>query len=404
MFLGSAVVFLLASLVAASVHIDGKSQSVRVSSSSVVFPISGNAYPNGYYYVAINIGQPAKPYFLDIDTGSDITWLQCDAPCAKCQPAPHPPYKPSKSIILCQDPICTSLQGSGNLLCKAPKEQCDYEVSYADSGSSLGVLLKDYFPLRLTNARSVAPQLAFGCGYNQEVQDSSRLPYTDGVLGLGLGNTSILAQLSHLGIVKNVVSHCLSGHGQGFLTFGDEILPKSGITWISISSQSTHYSVGPADILLGGKATTIRGLPIVFDSGSTYTYFSSRAYGSLVSLMKANIDSKQLKDAPEDRTLPVCWKGGKPFKSVNDVATLFKPLTLSFTKVKNVQFQLPPQSYLIVTEHGNVCLGILNGGEVGLGNINLIGDISLVDKLVVYDNEKHRIGWAAANCDRLPKS
>ncbi|EAY80192.1 hypothetical protein OsI_35377 [Oryza sativa Indica Group] len=26
-------------------------------------------------------GVPAKPYFLDIDTGSDLTWVECDAPC-----------------------------------------------------------------------------------------------------------------------------------------------------------------------------------------------------------------------------------------------------------------------------------------------------------------------------------
>jgi hypothetical protein len=37
-----------------------------------------------HYYVAMSIGDPAKPYFLDVDTGSDLTWLQCDAPCQSC--------------------------------------------------------------------------------------------------------------------------------------------------------------------------------------------------------------------------------------------------------------------------------------------------------------------------------
>lgn len=37
-----------------------------------------------HYYVTMNIGNPAKPYFLDVDTGSDLTWLQCDAPCRSC--------------------------------------------------------------------------------------------------------------------------------------------------------------------------------------------------------------------------------------------------------------------------------------------------------------------------------
>lgn len=39
-----------------------------------------------YYHVTVNIGNPPKPYWLDIDTGSDLTWLQCDVPCVKCLP------------------------------------------------------------------------------------------------------------------------------------------------------------------------------------------------------------------------------------------------------------------------------------------------------------------------------
>ncbi|KAL0438113.1 UNVERIFIED_CONTAM: Aspartic proteinase Asp1 [Sesamum latifolium] len=358
-------------------------KSAKPSGSSVIFPVSGNVYPKGYYHVTINVGQPPKPYFFDIDTGSDLTWLQCDAPCTKCTPAPHSLYKPKRNLITCQDPLCAYLHGPGIHDCQASQEQCDYEVDYADHGSSLGVLVKDSFPLKFTNGSVVTPQLAFGCGYNQEVIDSAHLPYVDGVLGLGIGKSSILSQLRDMGLTRNVVGHCLSGKGGGFLFFGDDFLPKSGIVWKPILSQSP---------------------PIVFDSGSTYTYFSSQAYKGLVSLIKGDLNGKQLKEAAEDRSLPVCWKGAKPFKSIRDVVNYFKPLVLNFTNAKNIQLQLRPESYLIVTEHGNVCLGILDGGEVGLGNINVIGDVSLQDKLVIYDNERQQIGWAPANCDRLPKS
>lgn len=39
-----------------------------------------------YYYATITVGKPPKSntYFLDIDTGSDVTWIQCDAPCKNC--------------------------------------------------------------------------------------------------------------------------------------------------------------------------------------------------------------------------------------------------------------------------------------------------------------------------------
>ncbi|KAI4343479.1 hypothetical protein L6164_010821 [Bauhinia variegata] len=44
--------------------------------SSIVFPVHGNVYPIGFYNVTLNMGQPPRPYFLDVDTGSDLAWLQ----------------------------------------------------------------------------------------------------------------------------------------------------------------------------------------------------------------------------------------------------------------------------------------------------------------------------------------
>ena len=110
----------------------------------------------------------------------------------------------------------------------------------------------------------------------------------------------------------------------------------------------------------------------------------------------------------DDKSLPICWKAPKPFKSILDVKSYFKPLALVFTSAKNVQFQLQPEAYLIVTvsspsvfiisadkyrlrkyclihynrkmilsnsfqKQGNACLGILNGTEVGIGKFNVIG-------------------------------
>lgn len=57
---------------------------------SIPFPKAGFYYGYSfvcrYYHATINVGHPPNPYFLDIDSGSDLTWLQCDAPCTKCTP------------------------------------------------------------------------------------------------------------------------------------------------------------------------------------------------------------------------------------------------------------------------------------------------------------------------------
>ena len=34
--------------------------------------------------MSINIGKGDEAFEFDIDTGSDLTWVQCDAPCTDC--------------------------------------------------------------------------------------------------------------------------------------------------------------------------------------------------------------------------------------------------------------------------------------------------------------------------------
>ncbi|KOM41566.1 hypothetical protein LR48_Vigan04g176400 [Vigna angularis] len=376
--------------------------TVHSLASSFVFQIKGNVYPIGYYSVSLAIGNPAKFYDLDIDTGSDLTWLQCDAPCTGCTIPQNRLYKPRGNVVICVDPLCAGVQSAPP--CAVANEQCDYEVHYADDGSSLGVLVRDYIPVKFTNGSLQLPILGFGCGYHQTNPGHHPPPSIAGVLGLGNGKISIVSQLHSLGLIRNVVGHYLSGRGGGFLFFGDQFIPQSGVDWtpmLQSSSVQQNYKTGPADLLFDGKPTSVKDLELIFDSGSSYTYFNSIAHKVLVDLITNDIKGKPLIRETADSSLPICWKGPKAFKSLHDVTGNFKTLVLSFTKAKNSLLQVPPEAYLIVTEHGNVCLGILDATEIGLGNINIIGDISLQDKIVIYDNEKQQIGWASPNgkCD-----
>ncbi|KAK3026270.1 hypothetical protein RJ639_040482 [Escallonia herrerae] len=387
------------------------SSSISSVGSSVVLPVHGDVYPNGFYYVELNVGQPPKPYFLDPDTGSDLTWLQCDAPCRRCTKGPHPLYRPSNDLVACKDPICLSLH-PGDYTCE-DLQQCDYDIEYADGGSSLGVLVKDVIPLNLTSGVRRSPRLALGCGYDQ-IPGVSSHPL-DGVLGLGKGKSSIVSQLHNQGLVRNVVGHCFSGGGGGFLFFGDDVYDSSLVVWTPMSHLELiidplllhvrRYSPGFAELTLGGKSTGLKNLLVVFDSGSSYTYLNSQTYQVLLSMVRKDLNGKPLKEAADDKTLPLCWKGKKPFKSTREVRKYFKPLALSFDSGWNAKprFEIPPESYLIISSKGSACFGILNGTEVGLENLNMIGDISMQDKMVIYDNENQQIGWIPMNCDRPPK-
>ncbi|EOA36432.1 hypothetical protein CARUB_v10010968mg [Capsella rubella] len=373
--------------------------------SSIVFPISGNVFPLGYYSVLLRIGNPPKAFQFDIDTGSDLTWVQCNAPCSGCTVLPPLQYKPKSNTVPCSNPICSSLHWPNKPHCPNPKEQCDYDVEYADQGSSMGALVTDTFPFTLLNGTILQPPLAFGCGYDQSFSNAHPPPATAGVLGLGKGRISVLSQLVSAGVTRNIVGHCLSSKGGGYLFFGDSLIPSTGVTWTPLLSPDNHYTTGPAELLFNAKPTGLKGLKLIFDTGSSYTYFNSKTYQTVVKLIENDVKSTPLKVAKDDKTLPICWKGPKPFKSVLEVKNLFKTLTINFTNGrKNTQLQIPPESYLIVSKTGHVCLGLLNGSEVGLQDSNVIGDISMQGLMMIYDNEKQQLGWVASDCKKLPKS
>ena len=162
-----------------------------------------------------------------------------------------------------------------------------------------------------------------------------------------------------------------------------------------------YYSPGSASLYFGGWSLGVKPMEVVLDSGSSFTYFSSQPYQALVTALKGDL-SKTLKEV-SDPSLPLCWKGKKPFKSVLDVKKEFKSLVLNFANGKKALMEIPPENYLIVTKYGNACLGILNGSEIGLKDLNIVGDITMQDQMVIYDNERGQIGWIRAPCDRIPK-
>ncbi|KAF2618966.1 hypothetical protein F2Q68_00040051 [Brassica cretica] len=225
----------------------------------LVFPVSGNVYPLGapfdslifserillllhlYYYVLLNIENPPKVFDLDIALA--VISLGSNA----MHPATprDSQYKPNHNTLPCSHMLCSGLDLPQRRPCLDPQDQCDYEIGYSDHGSSLGALVTDEFPLRLENGSTTHPHLTFGCGYDQQSSGPHPPPPTAGMLGLGRGKTSISSQLSSLGVTKNVIVHCLSHNGKGFLSIGDELVPSSGVTWTSLALKSTSKLTVP---------------------------------------------------------------------------------------------------------------------------------------------------------------
>jgi len=315
------------------------------------------------------------------------------------------------SLVPDDDPLCAAVPGSGvNNHHHNGAPQCDYYVEYADHSSSMGVVVRDSVQAFLTNRTWVTANSVFGCGYDQQGSLVAPTARMDGVLGIGSGMASIPFQWAKQGLIKNVIGHCISGGGRngGYMFFGDDLVPTSAMTWVPRLS-GKYYDVGPPRMMFGNKPLDKDGDGkklgrIIFDSGSSYTYFTNQAYGAFLSAVKENLARNQLEQDSSDSFLPLCWRGKNRFSSVAEAAPYFKLLTLKFESARGKQMEIFPEGYLVISEKGNVCLGILDGTAMGNVDTNILGDISLQGHLVVYDNEENKIGWTRSGCQNLKSS
>ncbi|KAL5748915.1 hypothetical protein ACOSP7_025955 [Xanthoceras sorbifolium] len=386
------------------------SSNAVAGDSSPVFPVRGNVFPDGLYFTYILVGNPPRPYHLDIDTGSDLTWIQCDAPCSSCAKGANPLYKPSKGkIIPSKDSLCMEIQKNQKAGYCETCQQCDYEIEYADRSSSMGVLARDELHLVIANGSLSKLNVVFGCAYDQQGLLLNTLVKTDGILGLSRAKVSLPSQLASQGIINNVVGHCLptdAGDG-GYMFLGDEFVPNRGMAWVPMldSSSKSFYrteivkmNYGNSPLSLGRQGSRVG--QVLFDTGSSYTYFTKQAYSELISALKEVSAMGLIQDA-SDPTLPICWRAKFPIRSVIEVKQYFKTLTLQFGSqwwIVSKKLHIPPEGYLIVSKKGSICLGILDGSGVHDGSTIILGDISLHAQLVVYDNVNKRIGWAKSDC------
>ncbi|KXG19766.1 aspartyl protease APCB1-like isoform X2 [Sorghum bicolor] len=365
---------------------------------------TANLFPEGMYYTTVSLGNPPRPYFLDVDTGSHTTWIQCDAPCTSCAEGAHPLYRPAPAnLVPASDPLCQRVQHDN-------PNQCDYDISFADGSSSMGVHVRDNMQFISEDGERENADIVFGCGYDQQGILLNRLENTDGILGLSNRALSLPTQLASRGIISNVFGHCMTRDpsGGGYLFLGDDYLPRWGMTWVPIRD-------GPADDIRrarvqqvnhGDQQLNVQGklIQVVFDTGSTYTYFPNEALTKLISSLKAASPRFVQDDA--DKTLPFCMKADFPVRSVDDVKHFFKPLSLQFEKrfFFSRTFNIRPEDYLVISDKGNVCLGVLDGTTIGYDSVIIVGDVSLRGKLIAYDNDKNEVGWIDSDCSNPQQS
>ncbi|KAK4742944.1 hypothetical protein SAY87_000945 [Trapa incisa] len=376
--------------------------------AGVDLPLGGIGRPDtvGLYYARIGIGTPSKDYYVQVDTGSDLMWVNC----IQCRECPRRSSlgidltfydvedSNSGKLVPCDNQFCLEIN-EGPLSGCTTNMSCPYLEIYGDGSSTAGYFVQDIVQyarvsgdLQTTTANG---SVIFGCGARQSGDlGSSSGAALDGILGFGKANSSIISQLASSGSVKKMFAHCLDGtNGGGIFAIGHVVQPKVNTTPLIVNQP--HYSVNMTAVQVGIEFLNLsrdvfegdrRGT--ILDSGTTLAYLPEIIYDTLISKIISWQPELKVFTVHDDYTC---------FQYSQSLDNGFPNITLHFEN--SLTLKVYPHDYLFSYE-GLWCVGWQNSGlqPSDRRNLTLLGDLVLSNKLVVYDLENQVIGWTEYNC------
>jgi hypothetical protein len=263
----------------------------ELQQSGVTIPTSsGYSLGTPEYVITVSLGTPAVTQVMSIDTGSDVSWVQC-APCAaqSCSSQKDKLFDPAKSATYsafsCSSAQCAQLGGEGN---GCLNSHCQYIVKYVDHSNTTGTYGSDTLGLTTSDA---VKNFQFGCSHRA----NGFVGQLDGLMGLGGDTESLVSQTA--ATYGKAFSYCLppsSSSAGGFLTLG----AAAGGTSSSRYSRTplvrfnvpTFYGVFLQAITVAGTklnvpASVFSGASVV-DSGTVITQLPPTAYQALRTAFK----------------------------------------------------------------------------------------------------------------------
>ncbi|TKY53020.1 Aspartic proteinase protein 2 [Spatholobus suberectus] len=277
-----------------------------VAAGVVDFTVQGTSDPNnvgyGLYYTKVKMGTPPKEFNVQIDTGSDILWVNCNT-CSNCPQSSELGIElnffdtvgsSTAALVPCSDPICTyGVQGAA-AECSPRVNQCSYTFQYGDGSGTSGYYVSDaiYFDMIMGQSprANSSATIVFGCSTYQSGDLTKTDKAVDGIFGFGPGALSVVSQLSSRGITPKVFSHCLKGDGDGggILVLGEILEPS--IVYSPLVPSQPHYNLNLQSIAVNGQLLPINAAVFatsnnrgtIVDCGTTLAYLVQEAYDPLV--------------------------------------------------------------------------------------------------------------------------
>ncbi|XP_074321173.1 aspartic proteinase 36-like [Silene latifolia] len=377
--------------------------------ATIDLPLGGNGQPSdaGLYFTKIQLGNPPTDYHVQVDTGSDVLWVNC-AGCNNCPKRSglgiklnlyDPKSSSTANLINCDEKQCAMIY-QGILSGCESHMPCLYEVTYGDGSSTSGYFVEDTFHYdKVTGNQQTTTgnsSVTFGCGSKQSGQLSSSDEALDGIIGFGQANSSVISQLSAAGKVQKSFSHCLDNDdGGGIFAIGQLVEPKLNTT--PLIPNQAHYNVVMKSIEVAGDVLELstdssgsdRGA--IIDSGTTLAYLPDDVYNAMV---------KKILSKQSGLTLHTVQDQFKCFRYTGNLDDNFPSVIFHFEN--SLKLTVYPHEYLfpLGEDDHKWCFGWMSSGMQSRDgkDVTILGDIVLSSKLVYYDLENGTIGWTPYNC------
>ncbi|XP_044473961.1 aspartic proteinase 36-like isoform X2 [Mangifera indica] len=412
-----------------------------VTGGFVDFPVQGSSDPSliGLYFTKVKLGSPSREFNVQIDTGSDILWVACST-CSNCPQISglgvqlnffDTSSSSTARPVPCSDPLC-ALEIQTATECPPQSNLCGYSFQYEDESGTSGSYIYDtlYFDAILGEAittNSSAP-IVFGCSTYQSGDLTKTDKAIDGIFGFGQGDLSVISQLSSRGITPRAFSHCLKGEGNGGgkLVLGEILEPS--IVYTPLVPSKPHYNINLQSISVNGTLLPIdpaafaasNNRETIVDSGTTLTYLVEEAFDPFVDAITTSVSQSvtptvskgkqcylvstrfslklHLSDEYTVLTCPllICKHLKLNFCFQFSVSEIFPMVSLNFDG--GASMILKPEEYLThFVFYGGAAMWCI-GFEKVQGEVSILGDLVLKDKIFVYDLAQQRLGWANYDC------
>ncbi|KAM6586095.1 hypothetical protein CsatB_013097 [Cannabis sativa] len=356
------------------------------------------------YIVTIELG--GKNMTVIVDTGSDLTWVQCQ-PCKLCYNQKDPLFNPSSShsyhSILCNSTTCRALQSAtGNSgecgYSKPPSTSCNYMVSYGDGSYTSGEIGSEHLKLGTTPVNG----FVFGCGRNNK----GLFGGASGLMGLGRSDLSLISQTDSL--FKGVFSYCLPSstepNASGSLVMGFDSSTYKNSTPILFTKMvqnpqlPTFYFLNMTGISVGGVALSLSNSSsnnsfgkggILIDSGTVITRLAPSVYKVVKEEFVKQFSG--FPSAPGFSILDTCFNLSG-YDQIN-----LPTLKMQFDgNAAELSIDVTGVLYMVKTDASQICLALASLAYEE--EIGIIGNYQQKNQRVIYDTKGSKLGFAEEIC------